>query len=734
MSWKLDNIDFKDYGVGVAKSSGVLDMPKIVDTSTDWLDLNGKDYWQDAADVKYQGREISLNCWIRAAGYAEFKTKVAAFYAALVAPGERSLETAFGNIIERVTVQHGIGMVRKTQYVSSIQVGMFTLRLTVAGDSQSKFIGVYRTDGVLRNVFNYASGAKHSKSLMGDDEVSYTFELNYMADNLNSVGREDFIILDGVKYISYEHPAVAKFASNKYIHECTFRHEFFRTKDVEFRVNGTPNSYLYTDMEGIVDQVIINMNRHYPGLFVKGSIAQTVMFNHQFKDEKCYDMLSKTVQHYGLEFHYAHQPGGSMLINVAEQIGNATGINLGFGKGQGISKVKVRSGNRSDMVTHLYAYGSSKNLPAGYRDNRLCLATQPLFHDNWGMKIEKTMEWPDIFPERTGVVTGYVQRIKPATFVYATGTEGTANPVKIWTHYPDENTYELTDSDMPFDLMERDASGNTVYLIADTSAKIHFNTGDLAGFEFEIADYDHTTKTFKLMPYTDEAGNVYPNETLFPSAENEYKILDINLPDSYIVDAEARLLARAQEFIDIYYQDYGTFDCDIHPSYTGTIDTGDVIYINDADFTSETDPQRVIQIVRDLYNGGSTITISQIKKLSNRNLLEKRLNEIEKVVSSVALASANDQRNSQQTTGEVVNKIIDPEDGKIKVDERVRRRSIDPVMLSPDASTVQFSIKDAVVMNVSGEPNVITVGSGSFYVHNYYAVDRKAIKQIKSME
>ena len=64
MSWKLDDIDFKDYGVGVIKSSGVLNMPRIVDASTDWLDRDGRDYWQEPEDVLYQSREIQLSCWM----------------------------------------------------------------------------------------------------------------------------------------------------------------------------------------------------------------------------------------------------------------------------------------------------------------------------------------------------------------------------------------------------------------------------------------------------------------------------------------------------------------------------------------------------------------------------------------------------------------------------------------------------------------------------------------------
>jgi len=93
MSWKLDDIDFEDFGVYVSKSSGVLDLPRMVDKSTNWLDQDGRDFWQDIEDVKYEDREIVLSCFLLADGYETFKTKVAAFYAALSGVGKRNLET-----------------------------------------------------------------------------------------------------------------------------------------------------------------------------------------------------------------------------------------------------------------------------------------------------------------------------------------------------------------------------------------------------------------------------------------------------------------------------------------------------------------------------------------------------------------------------------------------------------------------------------------------------------------
>jgi hypothetical protein len=209
-----------------------------------------------------------------------------------------------------------------------------------------------------------------------------------------------------------------------------------------------------------------------------------------------------------------------------EKVGVETSLSLGYGKGNGMYTINRISTTRDKMMTHLYAYGAEKNLPSTYGCNRLQPATQPLVKPFYSVIREATKVWDDIFPERTGTVSGY-----------------TYTPSDDPDVYPEREKFEVEDSLMPFDLNESDEFG-TVYLIPGTSPKIHFNSGDLAGFEFEIEKYNHATKTFSLIPLTEVNDVRYPNATLYPQAGDEYVLIDINLPQSYIDDAETRLAAR----------------------------------------------------------------------------------------------------------------------------------------------------------------------------------------------
>lgn len=93
-----------------------------------------------------------------------------------------------------------------------------------------------------------------------------------------------------------------------------------------------------------------------------------------------------------------------------------------------------------------------------------------------------------------------------------------------------------------FNLNETESDGKTTkYLLNGVSAKVHFNTGNLAGYEFEIHAYDHATHTFTLKKITDNRDMSFPSETSSAfqfGIGDEYVLIDIALPQSYIDEAE----------------------------------------------------------------------------------------------------------------------------------------------------------------------------------------------------
>ena len=78
------------FGVYVAASEGVLDLPKIKDfTKQDWHEYHGT--LVDLDPPKLQDREITLDCWIAAENQLDFVQKLNLFYAEFLKGGFKRL-------------------------------------------------------------------------------------------------------------------------------------------------------------------------------------------------------------------------------------------------------------------------------------------------------------------------------------------------------------------------------------------------------------------------------------------------------------------------------------------------------------------------------------------------------------------------------------------------------------------------------------------------------------------
>lgn len=71
LEYFIEGINFTEFGMRVESSSGVLDLPKLKSpASVDWADYHGKVI--DLSEKRYQEREITLNCWLKATGKMDF--------------------------------------------------------------------------------------------------------------------------------------------------------------------------------------------------------------------------------------------------------------------------------------------------------------------------------------------------------------------------------------------------------------------------------------------------------------------------------------------------------------------------------------------------------------------------------------------------------------------------------------------------------------------------------------
>lgn len=257
--------------------------------------------------------------------------------------------------------------------------------------------------------------------------------------------------------------------------------------------------------------IVENMNRDYPEDNWKiGNIIDSDIKNIKFYGNNCLDVLNQltTVENFDTEFFI----DGNTISLFRRQ--SNSGVTLSFGSG--IANVVREPQDNTNPVTRLYAYGSNKNLGSNYRlgEPRLRLSGQRYverFTDELQDVFEQTMIFEDIFPHRIGIISSVTS---PLIF---------------------------SDSLIDFNV-------NSV-LIPGFTAKLTFKTGLLSGYEFEITNFNNTSKTFTIAVNDKEQTVVVPSELLYPQVGDTYVLTDILMPEQYISAAESELKNRAIQWL-----------------------------------------------------------------------------------------------------------------------------------------------------------------------------------------
>jgi len=128
-AYRLDGIDFKEYGVYVSDSEGVVNRPKLkAMTSVSWDNYHGESI--DLQHKFYEPREITLSCFIKANSKNDFITKLTEFEQLFDRPGTNRLVIDVHPIkplIYEVYCKDEITV--KKKWNDELMVGTFNLKL-----------------------------------------------------------------------------------------------------------------------------------------------------------------------------------------------------------------------------------------------------------------------------------------------------------------------------------------------------------------------------------------------------------------------------------------------------------------------------------------------------------------------------------------------------------------------------------------------------------------------------
>ena len=126
--YKLDGVNFLDFGVYVSESNGIIDGLAIKEPQiTDWFGQHGQVV--DLEAPRYQAREIELECFVYGSNKLEFYEKVRAFIQAFQKIGLRTLDLIIANKPLRFMVFVSDSMPFSKKWNAGGMVGTFSLKL-----------------------------------------------------------------------------------------------------------------------------------------------------------------------------------------------------------------------------------------------------------------------------------------------------------------------------------------------------------------------------------------------------------------------------------------------------------------------------------------------------------------------------------------------------------------------------------------------------------------------------
>lgn len=336
-----------------------------------------------------------------------------------------------------------------------------------------------------------------------------------------------------------------------------------------------------TDLASFGALIVANMNKALGGNnWQMGSVNvehpetnKLVSFN----GDTCWNALSSIAETFDVEW-WTEENGSIVTLHFGK-------LNFGtpetFKRGEVVKNIPAQKGDDSEYGTRFYVFGSTRNLTKEYGQSeqggvtnhvseiRLRLPDGQQYIDaRPGLTKNEIKEvvvfFDDIYPKNTETVTS-VETID------RTIIEGQT-----------DKAYVMVCNDTPFlpsDVIEGETLG------------AHFTSGDLIGWDFELALIDDNgdnidpatwkpedgfNKKFEIIAQVETSGEsqqIIPNENMRPRGKDDdrgpdtFVLTGVKLPQQRIDEAEQELLEVGTSYAAKHSSDTTVYDCETNPVY-----------------------------------------------------------------------------------------------------------------------------------------------------------------------
>ena len=336
-----------------------------------------------------------------------------------------------------------------------------------------------------------------------------------------------------------------------------------------------------TDLASFGALIVANMNKALGGNnWQMGSVNvehpetnKLVSFN----GDTCWDALSSIAETFDVEW-WTEENGSIVTLHFGK-------LNFGtpetFKRGEVVKSIPAKKGDDSEYGTRFYVFGSTRNLTKEYGQSEQGGVTNHV--------SEVRLRLPDgqqYIDARPGLTKNEIKEV--VVFFYDIYPKNTETVTSVETidrtiiEGQTDKAYVMVCNDTPFlpsDVIEGETLG------------AHFTSGDLIGWDFELALIDDNgdnidpatwkpedgfNKKFEIIAQVETSGEsqqIIPNENMRPRGKDDdrgpdtFVLTGVKLPQQRIDEAEQELLEVGTSYAAKHSSDTTVYDCETNPVY-----------------------------------------------------------------------------------------------------------------------------------------------------------------------
>ena len=387
------------------------------------------------------------------------------------------------------------------------------------------------------------------RAIKGD----HTLTLKYSLPDHVELPRGAWCEYQGERYELLNPEAIKMHHTRNFEYTVTFEARQSRLKLWKFRnnVDGRLKFPLTATPREHLEMLVANLNARDTGWTV-GDCIETPEKLVSYDHNSCWDALGKMAQEFETEWEIADKR--ISLRKVEYNKSNPLALAYGFGRGLKTGVGRTASGKTPTEI--LFVQGGDRNIdPAKYGAKTLHLPKgQTIAYD--GSKFEGEAGFVSATARRYKVDAEGLS-VSRADKALETRAEDSVSATEIYPSRVGEvssvvavntarNFYDITDIFIP------DALDYEKALIAGETMTIIFQSGQLAGREFEVKYHHKTTpkkagKRFEIIPQEID-GATMPSEQYKPKRGDKYAVFHVALPQAYIADNATKTGAEWELF------------------------------------------------------------------------------------------------------------------------------------------------------------------------------------------